>query len=212
MQITIYGNGNVGATLGRGLARGGHTLTYGVRDPTHPELQALVAESGDGARAMTLNQAAAGADVVILATPWQAVQSVLHAAGDLSGKIVIDATNPLRSGPAGLESALTGDTSAAEQVAAWAPGARVVKAFNTVGFNIMANPAFAEGPATLLIAGDDEDAKRTVSRLASNLGFEPIDLGLLRSARLLEAMARIWIDLATVRGQGREIAFRLLRR
>lgn len=212
MQITIYGSGDVGSTLGRGLARGGHVLTYGVRDPTQSALRALLAESGDGASAVALNQAAASADVVILATPWQAVPSVLQAAGDLSGKIVIDATNPLQSGPAGLESAIAGDTSAAEQIAAWAPGARVVKAFNTVGFNIMASPAFAEGPATLLIAGDDEDAKRTVSRLASNLGFEPIDLGPLRAARLLEAMACIWIELAMFRGQGREIAFRLLRR
>jgi 8-hydroxy-5-deazaflavin:NADPH oxidoreductase len=128
----------------------------------------------------------------------------------LTGKVLIDATNPLLPNLAGVEYGTT--TSGAEQVAGWAHGARVVKAFNTVGFNIMANPAFGAGRAVMFYCGDDAGAKGMVKPLVDDLGFESVDAGPLSQARLLEPLALLWISLALVHGQGREIAFSLLRR
>jgi len=156
-----------------------------------------------------------GAEVVVFAVPWKAAEEAVRSAGSLSGKIVIDCTNPFAPGLTGLDAPAGG--SGAEAVASWAPGARVVKAFNTTGFNIMANPAFPEGPATMFYCGDDASAKRAVHGLAAELGFDPIDAGPLSRARVLENMALLWVSLAMggVSGGtelGRDIAFRLARR
>ncbi|MBL8056869.1 MAG: hypothetical protein JNK29_09240 [Anaerolineales bacterium] len=135
---------------------------------------------------------------------------MLRAAGaDLAGRVLVDATNPLAPG---LQLALGHTTSGAEQVAAWAPGARVVKAFNTPGVENMADPHYAGQAATMLICGDDASAKAVVAGLAEALGFDVADLGGLPQARLLEPLALIWIQLAIGQKQGRGIAFRLLRR
>ena len=126
------------------------------------------------------------------------------------GKILLDCTNPLLPGLGGLE--VGQNTSGAESVAQWAPGARVVKIFNTVGYNIMANPAFGNERASMLLCGDDAEAKRVASGLAEDAGFEPVDAGPLTQARLLEPFALLWITMALKYGHGREMAFRLLRR
>jgi len=123
---------------------------------------------------------------------------------------VIDVTNPVLPDLSGLSLGTT--TSAAEQVAQWASGARVVKAFNTVGFNIMADPSFGASRALLFYCGDDAPAKQIVKSLAAELGFDPEDAGPLRQARLLEPFALLWISLAYGQGYGREFAFQLLRR
>ena len=123
---------------------------------------------------------------------------------------MIDATNPLLPDLSGL--ALPNTTSGAEQVAGWSRGAKVVKAFNTVGSNIMDNPAFGADKPVLFYCGDDSQAKSNVKRLAGELGFEPLDAGPLTQARLLEPFALLWITLALKQGLGREIAFKLLRR
>jgi predicted dinucleotide-binding enzyme len=101
--------------------------------------------------------------------------------------------------------------SGAELVAGWAPGALVIKAFNSTGFNVMANPQFGQQAATAFLCGDDAAAKQTVARLAQELGMEPLDCGPLARANLLESLALLWIALAR-QGLGREIAFTLLRR
>jgi predicted dinucleotide-binding enzyme len=190
MRITIVGSGNVGGTLGRRWAGRGHEVRY--------------AERGKA------GEAAAGADVVVVATPWAAVPEVAAQLQGLSGAVLVDATNPI--GP-GLSLDLgPGGESGAERLAALVPGARVVKAFNTIGFNIMADPAFDGGPATLCYCGDDAAARRTVHQLAEELGFAPVDVGPLAKARLLEPFALLWITLAMQQGHGREIAFQLMRR
>ena len=142
--------------------------------------------------------------------PWPATRAALAAAGDLSGKILFDATNPLLPRLDGLE--FGNSTSGAERVAAWAPGAKVVKAFNTVGFNIMANPRFHDGGALMFFCGDDASAKQAARALAVELGFEPMDAGPLARARLLEPFALLWITLAFTPAHGREFAFQLLKR
>jgi len=197
-RIAIIGNGNVGGTLGRRWQEAGHNIIYGVREPHGAADQISVVD------------AVALAEVVILATPWSAVPDVLHACGRLDGKILVDCTNPIRSDFEGLT--LGVDDSGGETVARLAPGAKVVKAFNTVGFNIMREPSFEGGPAAMLVAGDDAEAKTVVMALAEELGFQAADAGPLTQSRGLEAMAWLWISMAMKYGYGREFAFGLLTR
>ncbi len=208
MHIGIIGSGNVGGTLGTRWAQAGHQVVFGSRNPGSDEMRELVARAG--ARAASSQEAVAASELLLLATPWPATQAVLEGLGDLTGKVLIDATNPLLPNLSGLEIGTT--TSAAEQVAGWARGAQVVKAFNTVGFNIMANPAFGADRPVMFYCGDDKAAKQTVKPLVEQLGFEAVDAGPLSQARLLEPFALLWISLALMYGQGREIAFKLLRR
>ncbi len=136
MDIAIIGAGNVGGTLGTRWAQGGHHVTFGVRDVRDTKSQQLLRSAGPGARVASVSEAAAGAAVVLLSTPWTNTQEALRSAGDLSSKVLIDATNPIILGPDLLkEGLLVGHmTSGAEQVASWASGARVVKGFNSVGW------------------------------------------------------------------------------
>lgn len=210
MKIGILGSGNVGGTLGTRWAAAGHTLAFASRDPGSPEMLALVQRAGPTARATSPAEAVASSDVILLATPWPATRSVLENAGSFAGKLLIDATNPLLPRLAGLEVGTT--TSGAELVAGWAPGARVVKAFNTIGANVMADPAFGEHAAALFYCGDDPNSNQIVHGLAAELGFHPLPAGPLTQARLLEPFALLWISLAMAQGYGRDIAFQLLRR
>jgi 8-hydroxy-5-deazaflavin:NADPH oxidoreductase len=208
MNIGIIGSGNVGGTLGTRWAKAGNCVTFGTRKPESKEMQDLVAKAGPTARAASTPEAAK-ADILLLAMPWEATEQAIAAAGDLSGKVLIDATNPL----AGIDSLVVGGTtSGGEQVAKWARGAKVVKAFNTIGNSIMANTAFPGSTPVLLYCGDDAAAKQSVHTLAAELGFEPVDAGPLSMARTLEPAALLWISLAFKQGLGREFAFQLLRR
>jgi hypothetical protein len=155
------------------------------------------------------SEAAAAGDVIVLATPWPATRGAIQAAGNLAGKVV-DCTNPLKEDFSGL--ALGYTTSGAEQVAQWATGAKVFKAFNQTGFNIMADPAFDGERAVMFVCGDDDTHKPTVLKLAADIGFEAIDAGSLVIARLLEPYGMLWIHLALARGLGRDFAFVLHRR
>lgn len=210
MKIGIVGAGNVGGALGTAWAKAGHEVKWGVRDPTAGKVQAQVGAAA-GASAGSIAEAAAHGDVVVLTTPWgSATEQAIRNCGDLGGKIVFDCTNPLKPDLGGL--ALGHDTSAAEQVARWASGARVVKIFNTTGSNNMENPDYGGQATTMFYAGDDVAAKQAARQLAGDIGFDPIDAGPLANARLLEPLAMLWIYLAYPGGQGREIAFKLLRR
>ncbi len=210
MQIGIIGSGNVGGTLGVRFAGAGHTVVFASRKPDSAEMAELVARAGNGARAATAAETVAVSDVILLATPWPATREILEGVGGLAGKVLIDATNPLLPMLAGLEYGTT--TSGAEQVAAWAPGARVVKAFNTIGFNVMADPSFGGTKAVLFYCGDDAAAKAQVGELAGAIGFDARDAGPLTQARLLEPFALLWISLALQHGYGRGIGFQFLQR
>ena len=209
MKIAVIGAGNVGGTLGKRWAGAGHEVVLGVRDPRSAKYAALVSQPGDRIRLASVVEAAAFADVLLLATPWNSAEAAITACGNLSGKIVIDATNPL-----GANFSLTVgfSDSGAEQVARWAPGARVVKAFNTTGFNIMADPILEGRHAVMFVAGDDADAKAAALDLAKAIGFEPVDAGPLTMARQLEPMAVLWISCAYRQGLTRDYAFALIRR
>jgi 8-hydroxy-5-deazaflavin:NADPH oxidoreductase len=214
MKIAVIGAGNVGGTLGRRWAVAGHEVAFGARDPAEARLAALVRESGPSARAASVPEAAQDAAVVVLTVPWDSARDALAAAGELRGRILIDATNPVPLTPEGLRQGLVigHTTSGGEQVARWAEGARVVKAFNTTGWQNMADPRYGSQGLSMLLCGNDADAKRVVADLARQLGFEPVDVGPLRSARYLEAVAMLWIDMAVLQGFGTNFGFRLVTR
>ena len=212
MKIAIIGAGNVGGTLGSRWAKNGHTVTFGVRNPGDEKLKKLLSSAGGTARAATIAEAVQDASVVVLATPWDGAQSAIQAAGKLAGKILIDATNPLTMSPEGLRLVLGHTTSAGEQVASWASGARLVKAFNTTGAKNMADPKFGSQSASMFVCGDDAEARSTVMKLADELGFEPVDCGALSSARYLEPMAMLWIHVCVGLGRGPDFAFKIVKR
>jgi predicted dinucleotide-binding enzyme len=209
MNIGIIGSGNVGGTLGKRWAKNGHGVFYATRDPQSDSMRRLLAESGSSSKAGSVGEVVGASDVLLVATPWPATRQQLVAAGNFRNKVLIDATNPLADDLSGLECGNT--TSGGEQVAGWAKNARVVKALNTVGSNIMENPQFTQ-PVALFYCGDDYEAKKTAAELIRELGFDPLDAGPLSQARLLEPMALLWISLALRYGYSREIAFQLLRR
>lgn len=214
MNITIFGAGRVGGTLGKNWAKIGHSVTFGVRDPSDPEVRNLVNEIGANARSEALDEAAADAETVALCTPWAAVKEIIGVAGNLVSKILIDVTNPVVMTAEGLREGLVlGHTaSAAEQIARWLPGVHVVKAFNTTGWQNMANPTYATQPLTMMLCGNDNQAKSTVADLARDIGFAPVDVGPLKSARYLEAIAMLWIDMAVLQGFGSDFAFQIVKR
>jgi 8-hydroxy-5-deazaflavin:NADPH oxidoreductase len=209
MTIGIIGSGNVGGALGTAWSQAGHDVIFSSRNPQSKEVQELALKAGPKARAASVAEAAE-ADVVLFATPWPLTEKAVRSAGKLQDKVVIDATNPLREDLSGLEIGTT--TSGGEQVAEWAKGAKVVKAFNTIGYKVMADARFQGDRSVLFYCGDDPQAKETVRGLASDIGFEPIDAGPLVQARTLEPLALLWISLAIKQGLGFEFAYKLLRR
>jgi NADPH-dependent F420 reductase len=209
VKIAVIGTGNVGGTLGRRWAEKGHQVIFGARDPKADKVRNLLEAAGPNASAVTPADAAAASDIVVLATPWNAVQQVIQSLGDLAGKVVVDCINPIAPG---LQLAVGMTTSGAEQVAAWTKGARVVKAFNTTGAENLANPIYDGESTTMFICGDDAAAKTAVTQLAEDLGFDVADTGALSTARYLEPLAMVWIHLAGVQGLGRNIALKLVRR
>lgn len=197
--IAVIGTGAVAGALGPRFAELDHTVVYGSRNPARDSVGELVARTGHGASATTPAEAAAVADIVVLAVPGAVVESVTKSLGNLSGKIIIDPTNSLRRRDDGyLEMAVA--TSNAEIIQAAAPGARVVKAFNCLNARQMAEPESAGGPISIPLAGDDAEAKSVVAGLVEGIGLEPIDVGPLRHARHIEGMLVLWINNRFVTG------------
>ena len=190
-KIAILGQGNVGGALARGLAR------------SHSHVQSL----GNDRNAQ--RQAATQAEVVILAVPFAALDDVVRNLGAaLDGKVVVDATNAL---DAAMNLAVGYSTSGAEELQQKLPRARVVKAFNTVFAQHMDSGKVGSTPLTVLVAGDDAAAKETVATLAKDIGFETVDAGPLKNARLLEPVGYLNIQLGYVLGLGTQIGFKLVR-
>lgn len=185
--IALIGTGNVGGALGQRFAELGHEIVYGSRDPERASVVQLVADTGPAARATTQRAAAEAADIVVLAVPWEVVETLTRELGDLAGKIVVDPTNPRRMAADGLRDYALEDSNA-ERIQALAPDARVVKAFSTLGAGTMLDPAIAEGPVSVPIAGDDPEAKRVVAELVAGIGLEPVDVGPLRYAHVIEGL------------------------
>jgi hypothetical protein len=190
-KIAIIGKGNVGKALAEGLRRAGNEVRFGSRDPQESP-----------------RDAALWADTVILAVPWGAHAEIARKLGsELNGKIVVDVSNVLT--PA-YELALGFTTSGAEELQKQLPGAKVVKAFNTVFAQNMSIGKVRGERLTVLVAGDDPAGKNIVRKLAEGIGFDSVDAGPLKSARYLEPLGMLNISLGYMLKMGTEIGFRLV--
>ena len=216
MNIAIIGAGNVGGALGKSWAKAGHTIIFGVRDPAGGKTKPPLAEIGGAASSRVVPDAVRGADVIVLATPWNAVPDVINAMGDVRGKIIIDCTNPLSLNSEGsLSLAVGSTTSGAEEVARLATGARVAKAFNTYGWENFADasyPGYGDVKPVMFYCSDDDEAKELVAKLAADIGFEPVDTGGLGMARSLEPLALMWIRLSIRDGRNANFTWARLKR
>lgn len=205
MHIAIIGTGNVGRAVVLGLKGKGHDITFGTRNPEDPALHTFAAAAG--ASVATPADAARGADVILIALPWAAVESAVAALGDLTGKIVIDCTNPIARTPAGMGLALGHTASGGEAVQRWLPLARVVKTLNQTGAEIIADAPRLPHSPVMFMAGNDDTAKIRVAEILTDLGFDPLDAGDITQSRLLEPFAMVWINQAILRAKGRNWAF-----
>ena len=192
MRIAIIGAGNVGGGLGAAFAAVGHEVVFGVRDPASPKTEAALG-GVPGSRAASPADAVDGADLIVFALRWNAVPATIAGLPSLAGRVVIDTINRFDGDPA---------RSTTQDLADLLPGARLVKAFNTIGFENLATARTRRVPAAMFVAGDDADAKRVVMDLAGELGFVPEDAGGLANAKSLEHMVRVWLALAQVHGRG----------
>lgn len=204
MQIAILGIGNVGNALGAQWQKAGHTILIGARDPgSDKTLRAL---AGNPAFIpLTIAEAVARAQAVLIATPPTAIFDLLPAMGDLGGKTVIDATNAVRQKPDPYPTvyhALRAQTKA-----------EVVKCFNSTGFENMQDPIYHGEGIDMFMAGDSDSAKAVAEQLARDAGFGACwDFGKGDKVELLEQFALSWINLAIMQGHGRNLAFRLVKR
>lgn len=189
-KIGIIGDGNVGSALARGLKRAGHDVRAVGNDKA------------------AIRDTASWGEVVLLAVPFGAIDDVVRAAGEaLGGKTLVDVTNAL---DANMSLAVGFTTSGAEDLQRKVPKARVVKAFNTVFAQHMDSGRLGDKPLTAFVAGDDAGAKKTVLELASGIGFDAVDAGPLKNARLIEPLALLNIQLGYAIGMGTQIGFKLL--
>lgn len=205
MQVTVIGAGNMGAAFTQQLTRAGHQVSVTARNADKAQ---AVAQANPGATAVAMGSAAvASADAIVLATAYGDAAAALQSLGDaVNGKVVIDITNPLTADYMGLT--LGHSTSAAEEIAKAAPGAQIVKAFNTVFAQVLAQGAnFGNGQTvSVFVASDSERAKETVTALAQSMGFATVDAGGLKNARYLEPLAGFNIYLGYGAGLGTAIA------
>lgn len=204
MNIAIIGTGNIGSALGKAWAAKGHQIHLGVRDTNNfkgKEMAIL-----PGVTLQGIADAVAVSEVVLIAATPAATASIVEAMGDVTGKVIIDAMNSVRVKPEGYN-----DTF--EALVALAKGAEVVKCFNSTGFENMANPDYAGVHIDMFMAGDSRHGKELTKQLALDAGFaECYDFGGSNKVALLESFALAWINLAIMQGQGRNIAFKLIRR
>ncbi len=192
MKIAIIGKGNVGSALCEGLSQGGHETKFGHRDPAEP-----------------VADAAKWGEVIILAVPHNNLNDAIKEIKPYTnGKIVIDVTNAI--GP-NNELAIDCTTSTAEETQKQLPQAKVVKAFNTVFAANQNTGKIGNQQLTAFIAGDDLNAKQTVAQLTHDIGFDPLDVGPLKTARVLDAMGNMIINLAFTYGMGTKIGYKLVK-
>jgi predicted dinucleotide-binding enzyme len=204
MRVGVLGSGEVGRRFSEGFRGRGHDVMIGSRDPGKPELREWLSGDGAGVEAGTFAQAAAHGELLVLGVLGNAAEEALADAGpeNFSGKVVIDAMNPLDfSGGFPPKLSITGEDSLGERVQRALPDAKVVKAFNTIGNPYFVDPSFSEGEPTMLIAGDNEGAKRTVGDVLADFGWsDTVDIGGIGGSRELEAICIAWVKIGGARG------------
>jgi 8-hydroxy-5-deazaflavin:NADPH oxidoreductase len=203
MKIGVLGSGPVGQVLASGFISLGHEVKLGTRDPKSEKVKEWVKKNGNKASAGSFEETAKFAELAVLSTLWTGTENALKLAvpDNLSGKIVIDTTNPLlfeQNAPPRL--ALGHTDSGGEQVQRWLPGSKVVKAFNMVGNAHMVHPQFPGGPPDMFIAGNDADAKAKVTEILKAFGWNVTDIGEMEGARELEPLCILWVKYAMIYG------------
>jgi predicted dinucleotide-binding enzyme len=194
MKIGVIGSGVVGKTLAAGFLKHGHQVTIGTRNP---DKLADWAAQNPAAFVGSFTEAAAFGEVIVLAVKGKVALNALQLAGvdNLAGKTIIDATNPIEDAPPvnGVLPFFTNiNHSLMEQLQQQFAGANFVKAFNSVGVPSMVNPQFKQGPPTMFICGNSDPAKKTVTGLLDQFGWETADMGLAESARAIEPLCMLW--------------------
>jgi predicted dinucleotide-binding enzyme len=210
MNVGILGSGDVGKALARAFVSRGHKVTVASREPQ--KLAEFVHEHPDKLHAATFEETARAGELLVLSVAFAVAKEAIDLAGtaNFAGKVLIDVTNPLKfeqGKPPTL--AVSGNDSAGESVQRWLPGARVVKSFNTVGHALFVDPKFPNGPPTMFVAGNDDEAKNTVEQIAESFGWLVVDAGTIEASRYLEAMAMLWISY-TIRTGNAQHAFKWL--
>jgi 8-hydroxy-5-deazaflavin:NADPH oxidoreductase len=214
MKVGVLGSGDVAKSLGSAFAAEGHQVRLGSRNPDSEGLVAWKAKVGPRASTGTFAETAGWGELVVLATRGAEYESVLRLAGpdQFAGKVVIDVTNPLIMTPDRPPSLAVGfNDSAGEQVQRILPGARVVKAFNSVGNALMYRPNLPGGPPTMFYAGNDAGAKKQVADLLTAFGWQPVDVGGIEASRVLGPLCLLWVSSALNLGSW-DIAFKILRK
>jgi predicted dinucleotide-binding enzyme len=203
-RVGVLGTGAVGRRLATGFKGRGYEVMIGSRDPGKSDLREWLSDEGAGVQAVTFKKAAEHGELLVLAVLGDAAQDVIAHAGaeNFGGKVVIDAMNPLDfSGGFPPKLSISGEDSLGERVQRALPDAKVVKAFNTIGNQYFVDPEFSEGSPTMLIAGDDEGAKRLVSDLLADFGWsDTFDIGGIEGSRELEAICIAWVKIGGARG------------
>ncbi len=201
MKIGIIGAGKIGGGLGKRWLKAGHEVMFASRDAA--KAQKAAAQFGANARGGTYADAVAFADVLLLSVPWEATEAVVRGLGSLSGKILIETTNNfVDQNPA----------STTERVMAWAPDAKVVKAFNGIFAAIISSDV--SDPASLpdiFLVGDDASAKMVVAQLAADAGFDSVDFGPAKNARHVENLAFAVVELGYGQGKGTNVGLKLVK-
>jgi predicted dinucleotide-binding enzyme len=213
MRIGILGSGLIGAKLGTLFARAGHEVVFSY-SRNKAKLDTLARKAGKTARAGTPREAAQDADVILVAVHWNNVDDVLSQAGDLSGKVVMTCSLPMNDEDSDLVVAHT--SSGAEELAKKVPRAHVVSAFTSVPSEVLyavfeVRDAGTERRPELVYCGDDEDAKTTAALLIRDVGFDPVDVGSLQTARYIEPFALLVAKIAYDGGGGPALAYRFER-
>lgn len=193
-KIGILGSGVVGQALGNGFIKHGHEVMIGTRDAS--KLDDWKANAGNKALVGSFSDAAGFGDIIVLASKGTVAKTVLKVAGidNIENKTIIDATNPIADAPPEngvLNYFTTLDKSLMEDLQETFQNAHFVKSFNMIGSHLMVNPDFKERP-TMFICGNNEKAKKEVTEILDQFGFEPEDLGGVEAARAIEPLAMLW--------------------
>lgn len=205
LSIGIIGAGNVGGALAQQWIKAGHSVLIGIQYPASEKSRLLMDKIGHQ-YFTSIEKATHESEVLLIAIPPTAIAEMLAEMGDLTGKIIIDATNSLT--PVSEKSPATVFQLLEEKT-----GAAIVKCFNSTGYENMLNPLYNGERIDMFMAGSNEQAKGTARQLALDAGFGScIDFGKSDKVDLLEKLAASWINLAIIQGHGRHIAFKLLRR
>lgn len=206
--VAAIGTGDMGDSLGPRFAKLGYRVIYGSRTPDSERVKALVAMTGHGASAATAYDAAQQGDIVLTLVPWPPMETVVPSLGNLNGKIIIDVSMPFQQGEDGYPEK-TVETSSAEMIQGWHPGARVVKAWATLGSHVIDDTGVVDGPISVPLASNDKQAKEKIAGIVAAMGMDPIDFGPLRMAREIETLQMIYmIPLVQVRDETWEFYFR----